>query len=444
MEYPNRPTEPWVSLNLAWRLPQESVIETQSSTSISRPPSSLKTTITAPQSQPSFQGLIDELRQYDSHPKRSQVMAGLLRKDPSTYIRAGVTSFQEFSDKAVAAGVVTLGYSKTEAGNPIATIYLTPAWKHSTPVQTKPSPLPDRHVTLPNTATVPNPSLFHNLVEELRRWPILRPNRTIVAGAMGNRHPLTCATAGCANFDEYFARAMEAGIVNLGETISPDGLVTRWISLNQDTEPRQSVPLLPGGTLEAQSSAPEPPPTITGRFKSLIEILQQEGDSCLDYFCATMRLMEHDPRAFKKSGVVGEGSGGFKGYVALAEEAGVVTVSEAGAQGARIKRISLNPAWRLAGVSIDSPMSATAPSKGSPVIPESFSPLVERLREMRDNNIARPFRWPVHAALVTKNPLIYSEVGVVDFSEYSKNAERAGIVTLGGEGKREWIALAVD
>ncbi|KZP20098.1 hypothetical protein FIBSPDRAFT_892265 [Athelia psychrophila] len=132
------------------------------------------------------------------------------------------------------------------------------------------------------------------------------------------------------------------------------------------------------------------------------------------------------------------------GYVALAEEAGVVTVSEAGAQGARIKRISLNPAWRLAGVSIDSPMSATAPNKGPPLVPESFSPLVERLREMRDNNIARPFRWPVHAALVTKNPSIYSEVGVVDFSEYSKNAERAGIVTLGGEGKREWIALALD
>ncbi|KZP20059.1 hypothetical protein FIBSPDRAFT_1045125 [Athelia psychrophila] len=441
-EYPDRLPDPWISLGLAWRLPQESAVAAQSSTFNSRPPSSLKATIAAPQSQSLFQSLIDEMRQHSSHPERSQVVTGLLKRDPSVYTRAGVTSFKQFTAKAVAAGVVTLGNSKTEAGKPMTTIYLTPAWKHSAPVQPKPSPLPNRIMPLPNTAAAPNPSSFRNLVEELRRWPIPRPNRIVVAAAMGNRHPLTCATAGCANFEEYFARAMEAGIVNLGETISPGGLVTRWISLKQDTEPRQSGSLPAGSTLEAQSPPQELPPTTTGKFKSLIEVLQQEGDSSLDYFRATMRLMEHDPRAFKKSGVVGESLGGFKGYVTLAEEAGVVTVSEAGAQGARIKRISLNPAWRLTGASGNNLKPATAHGKGPHSIPEPFSPLVERLREMHDNDITRPYLWTVHTALITKNPLIYSQIGVGDCSEYAKNAELAGIVTLGGEGQLQWIALA--
>ncbi|KZP20077.1 hypothetical protein FIBSPDRAFT_1045141 [Athelia psychrophila] len=296
---------------------------------------------------------------------------------------------------------------------------------------------------LPDTATAPNPSPFRNLVEELRRWPIPRPNRIAIAAAMGNRHPLACANAGCANFDEYFAGAMEAGIVNLGETISPD-LVTQWISLNQDTKPRQSVSSPAGSALGALSPPREIPPKITGRFKSLIAILQQEGNSCLEYSRATTGLMERVPKAFVKGGIVGASVGGFARYVTLAEEAGVVTVSEGGAPGDRIKWISLNPTLRLSGASMDSPMSAMAAGKEPPSIPESFLPLVERLREMRDNNIAQPFRWPVNAALITKNPSIYSEVGVVDFSEYAKNAELAGIVTLGGEGQREWIALAVN
>ncbi|KZP18851.1 hypothetical protein FIBSPDRAFT_1045959 [Athelia psychrophila] len=299
-----------------------SFIATQSSTCVSRPP--LKATDTAPQDRSLFQGLIDELRQHGSHPERSEVMAGLLRKDSSAYTRAGVTSFKKFADKAVAAGVVTLGYSRTEAGNPIATIYLTPAWKHSTLAQPQPSALPDRATPWPNTTTAPDLSPFRNLVEELERWSIPRPNRIAIAADIGNRHPLTCATAGCANFDEYFALAMEAGIVSLGKTISPGRPITRWISLNQGTEPRQSVHL-PAGVF----------------------------------------------------------------------------------------------------------------SKKPPPIPKSFSPLVERLRKMRDNNITRPLRWRVHAAL------IYSKVSVGDFSEYAKNAEVAGFVRLGGEGQREWIALAV-
>lgn len=119
----------------------------------------------------------------------------------------------------------------------------------------------------------------------------------------------------------------------------------------------------------------------------------------------------------------------------------MVAVGEDGTwQGARIKWVKLNPAWRLSGASVDSLVSPMTLRKGPLPIPESFSPLVDCLREMRDNNIARPFWWPVHAALVTRNPSIYAEVDVGDF----KNAEIAGIVTLGGESERDWIALAVD
>ncbi|KZP20097.1 hypothetical protein FIBSPDRAFT_1045154 [Athelia psychrophila] len=426
---------PTIYLTPAWRhstsvQPQPpSIRATQSSMCVSRPP--LKRTNAAPQDRSLFQELTDELRQQpeDSHPERDLVLIGRLRR------RADVPSFSRYAAKAVAAGAATSGNSKNGVGKVVHTANLTPAWKLSTPVQPRPSAFPDRTTPLP---TAPNLSPFRNLVEELRRWSIPRPNRIAIAADIGNRHPLTCATAGCANFDEYFARAMEAGIVSLGETISPGRPFTRWISLNQGTEPRQSVHLSAGSTAEARSPSRELPPQIAGRFKSLIAVLQQEGDPCLDYFGTITRLREYDPSAFKKSGVVGGGFGGFKGYVTLAEEAGVITVSETGAQGARIKWISLNLAWRLAGASIDSPLSATVPSKRLLSIPKSFSPLVEHLREMRDNNITRPFRWRVHAAL------IYSKIDVGDFSKYLEKAELAGIVTLGGWGQREWIALAVD
>ncbi|KZP18838.1 hypothetical protein FIBSPDRAFT_1045952 [Athelia psychrophila] len=213
-DYTVRPGVPWIALNPALRLSQESNQATPPSTSISRPPSSLEATSAAPQGRSLFQGLIDELREHGSHPDRSQVADSLLRKDSSAYTRAGVTSFKQFSAKAVAAGVVTLGKSKNDTGNLIPTIYLTPAWKHHRPATTQP--------------------------------------------------------------------------------------------------------------------------------------------------------------------------------------------------------------------------------KGS------LAPLTERLREMRDNNITRPYRWTVHTALITENPSVYSDVGVGDFSEYAQNAERAGVVLLGGEGQRQWIALAVD
>ncbi|KZP33213.1 hypothetical protein FIBSPDRAFT_924738 [Athelia psychrophila] len=321
-----------------WSFPNDSDVMTPSSENGSRLPSSLRATSAAPRDRSLFQGLIHELKQHGSHPDRSAVAIALLAGDPSAYARAGVVSFKRFAAKAVAAGVVTLGKSKNGAGRVINTIYLSPAWEHSTSVST-------------------------------------------------------------------------------------------------------------GKTLEAQPSAQELSPAIA-EFRCLIEVLQQERESCLDSAHVATWLMEHFPREFCKGGVIGESFGGFNNYVERAKKAGVVTVSKGNVQGGTwVQSISLNPTWRLAGASINTPMSTTVHSTGPPSVPESFSPLVERLREMRDNNIARPYRRTVHAALITENPLIYSTVGLGDFrefGEYAKDAERAGIVALGGEGEREWITLAVN
>ncbi|KZP25907.1 hypothetical protein FIBSPDRAFT_928896 [Athelia psychrophila] len=99
MEYPDRLPDPWISLSIAWRLPQESVTAIQSSAAVSRSPSSLEATSAAPQARSLFQGLIDELRQLSTRPLRSQVAAGLLKRDPSAYTRAGVVSFGHYIGK---------------------------------------------------------------------------------------------------------------------------------------------------------------------------------------------------------------------------------------------------------------------------------------------------------------------------------------------------------
>ncbi|KZP20060.1 hypothetical protein FIBSPDRAFT_1045126 [Athelia psychrophila] len=236
---------------VTWRIPDDS--DVAAPPNVSRPPSSLRATSAAPQDRSLFQGLIDELMQHGSHPDRSVVAVALLARDPSAYTRAGVATFKEFTVKAVAAGVVTLGTSKNGAGKVFNTIYLTPVWEH------------------PST-----------------------------------------------------------------------GLPVR-------------------STLVTQSSSPELPPAI--RFKSLIEVLQQKkGDPCLSHFHAIMRLMENDPLAFPKGGPFGESLRRFECYATLAEEAGVVTLSESSGT----KWVSLNPAWRPPGASIGIPMSAIAHGKAPP------------------------------------------------------------------------------
>ncbi|KAF7970812.1 hypothetical protein HWV62_22822 [Athelia sp. TMB] len=360
MQYPDgRPDAPWISLSSAWRLPEGSGKSTRSSTPTSQPPP-----------HPLFQGLIDEIRTQGPHPERTKVAIGLLKRDPSAYARAGATSFKTFTAKAVAAGVVTSGNSKTTAGQLMNKIYLTPAWEKANPVpvsqtssnairadtgkaestfdssstdkQSTPASLSqssrnenkDVPFSIPATPSE-SLSLFHCLLEEIRRWPIPCPNRVAVAATLNNRHPLVCANAGCANMEEYFAKAMNAGVVDLGETISANGRVTRWISLPQD-------------------------------MKATVECVNASQTS-------------------RSIAAIHEGTSSVSGL---------------------------------------------------------FAPLVKQLQEMRDNNVSKPHRWTVHTALISNKPSIYSDVGVGDFSEYANNAERAGLVTLGGVGERQWISLA--
>lgn len=230
---------PWISLSLALQTSQAEDINVSSSISSSRPPSPLRTNSNKGQDHLLFQGLIDELRQHDGHPLRSAVAIGLLKRDQFAYTRAGVTTFKEFAAKAVAAGVVTLGNRKTAGGNPGATIYLTAASRDPVTAPAQPSPVPKsepQSTPIPKSnKTMRDPSSFRHLVEEIQRWPIPRPNRIAIVAAMSKRHPLTCENSGCANFDEYFSQAMEAGIIELGESISANGIVTRWISLSDRT-----------------------------------------------------------------------------------------------------------------------------------------------------------------------------------------------------------------
>ncbi|KAF7982977.1 hypothetical protein HWV62_24572 [Athelia sp. TMB] len=348
MQYPDgRPDTPWISLSSAWRLSEGSRKSSRSSTPASQPPP-----------HPLFQGLIDEIRAQGSHPERTKVAIGLLKRDPSAYARAGVTSFKTFTAKAVAAGVLTSGNPQTTAGQLMNRIYLTPAWEKAIPAsvprtssseiradagtatKTFDSSSTDKQSTLASLSQssrsdikdVPlskpatrsdSLSLFRCLVEEIQRWPMPCPNRVAVAAALNNRHPLVFANAGCANIEEYFAKAMNAGVVDLGETISADGRITRWVSLPQDmkatveyanaSQTSRSIAAIHEGTSSA-----------SGLFAPLVEQLQEMRDNNVTKphrWTVHTALISNKPSIYSDFGV-----GDFSEYAKIAERAGLVTL----------------------------------------------------------------------------------------------------------------------
>lgn len=351
VEYSNRPPAPWISLSLAWRIPQGAVdTPTLSSDDGLRPLSSLSTSDKTDNDLSLFQGLIDELKQHSGHCLRSTVAEGLLKRDPSAYTRAGVTSFSAFISKAVSAGVVTLSSPEIDNGNPIMMIHLTPTWNGLSAVPRVPTPLPEIEppaVTVPNSDSstgIPDSTQFLHLIEEIQRWPTARPSRTAVAACMIDRYPLTYVEAGCANSDEYFSQAVDAGIIDLGETVSVKGLVTSWISLRQATaNPWQTSALPAGSTPEAETSWKEIPPAdsqpatpninppisvVPDSLLPLVVRLRELRNKKITrpyHWSVHIGLITENPSIYSNVGVTD-----LKGYAKNAEEAGIVMLGGEG------------------------------------------------------------------------------------------------------------------
>ncbi|TCD68928.1 hypothetical protein EIP91_009479 [Steccherinum ochraceum] len=76
-------------------------------------------------------------------------------------------------------------------------------------------------------------------------------------------------------------------------------------------------------------------------------------------------------------------------------------------------------------------------------IPQAFFPLVQLLREMRDEGNPRPLRSNVAIKLIHRQKNVYELARVNKFKAYCEQACREGIVELGGREGGAWISLSI-
>lgn len=436
-----------------------------------------------------FQALVDGLQPYGgSRVTRSSVATILAAHgSPSIFLQAGITGnktkmFKKYIALAEAAGIITTGQGENPH-DATQWISLNSEWQlpDDTHASTSvPSVTLDPGQLVPNltnpAADIINPAgqmppivsgyaFFQVLIEEIQRQNHPCPKCTTIAVALETRDSSIYSRLGVANFEEYIDRAIREGIISRGETIYVNGKTTQWISLNSAWQrpqhfrtptppPTTHSPYIhvppsndevednlvasastcgahvvgecPGSAVPKPASLGAPPSELPPAFRSLIEVLRGEQNNQLA--CSSFKL---DPRTYELAGVTSRGQ-----YYRLAVEQGIVTLNEEEVDGIRQRCISLNPVWRLPS---DTPIDPLETTRGRQVC--EFDVMVRLLEKTRENGVPRPFRSAVDKDLLAQNQSVYSEVGARDFSEYADLAKNAGIVELGGEGWRQWIAL---
>jgi hypothetical protein len=80
------------------------------------------------------------------------------------------------------------------------------------------------------------------------------------------------------------------------------------------------------------------------------------------------------------------------------------------------------------------------PSSNQPILTARFSILLGILKEARANGCLHVSRSDL-GTILTKHRHVYKQASVAHFKAYVTEAERAGIVELGGKGNKQWIAL---
>ncbi|KAJ2917205.1 hypothetical protein MD484_g3173, partial [Candolleomyces efflorescens] len=183
-------------------------------------------------------------------------------------------------------------------------------------------------------------------------------------------------------------------------------------STTQDSMPSRTSPLRDAEmfTPEAMTDAEMFEAAI---FQPLTQVLREalaEGMERPIRSHIGAKLIQNDPQVYKNAGVTR-----FAQYIIMAESSGVIeTGGNAGA--AWIKLVL-------------------------PDIPIALDPLVQVLREARDEGMVHPLRSYIGAKLVAKDAIVYKKAGVTRFSQYITIAEGMGIVEVGGQDGGAWIKL---
>ena len=385
----------------------------------------------------------------DPEPQFFIVCPRLLRKNPSIFEDAGVTTFEEYVQMAVGADVITVRGGK----NNDSSLKLRPTYCHSPVCSLTPARAADPPPTLsPSIA----PS-FTPLVEFLKSKQLMSSQPISfsevfahLVSTLGYADLVSLCTSvpGVTTFGQYIDAAIASGLISLvgGSTASRSALVSlrdagpargTGLQLPDDPSPpvhrRALTKYLP--TLPSPSSINITPNSFRDLTAVLTELQALTGKSVFRFPSVTPLLLGRRPDALTSVGVTE-----FGDYVTLAMESGVVRVGGMD-QGDGWVSLS-NPSPRGSAISLQPSKSsgggmvtATSPLvslKGGGVDPK-FVDLVETLGEIWRTGEKKPLFSLVGAQLLKdgeRKARTLNACGVIKFKAYAELAKDEGIIEV--------------
>jgi len=392
----------------------------------------------------------------DPEPQFSIVCPRLLRKNPSTYEEAGVTTFEEYVRAATEAGVVAVRGAKDGDGS----FKLCPAYcNHPASSRT-----PTEPTCTPPTRGASTVSPFTPLVDFLKskQSTTVRPIAfSDVYYHLVSTYPdlvsLCTGVPGATTVVQYIDAAVASGLVSLveeGTNAAGDMEVSFCVGLpdrpSPPAQPSISTTPLPS---PREISVSSPPVNVSsGSFRDLTAVLTElrasTGESAFRFSSVIPLLLERKPNAYASVGVAG-----FEDYVTLAMENGVVTAGWIDQPDGWVTSNDPEPAGPAAPLQASKSWwddLATVPPpiitnpKGGGVDPE-FVDLVETLGEIWRTGDETPLLSHVGTQLLKderKRARTLVACGVRKFKAYAEIAKNEGIIYIYyGEPGEERVSL---
>jgi len=405
---------------------------------------------------PSFYDLIEILNELrlagDSEPQFFIVGRRLLRYNPSIYEDAGVTTFGEYIRAATGAGIVTVRGAMNGDGS----VKLCPAY-FNPPVASR---TPTGATSTPPTRAASAASPFAPLVDFLKSKQLTNGQPISFSDVyyhLVSTYPdlvsLCAGIPGVTTIVQYIDAAVASKAVSLveGTTASGDVFLSFRVGLpdrpSPPTQPSASTTPLPSlpPSREIPSSSPPvnvPASTFLDLAVVLTELRVSTGESTFRFSSVIPLLLERNPNAYASIGVAG-----FKEYVTLAMENGVVTTGWMDQDDGWVTLKHSEPAGLAVPLQSSKSwwddMAPPLPPLGGGVEPH-FVDLVVTLGKMWRTGEEAPLLSLVGTRLLAVNGIrerTLNAAGVHTFWDYAQLAENAGIVEIRWRSQKRTISL---
>ncbi|KZP18857.1 hypothetical protein FIBSPDRAFT_933244 [Athelia psychrophila] len=411
--------------------------------------------------QSDFHSLVGILRERGVGRIECKAVATMLKvRDPLAYSKVPAMNEARneanYFRKAAKQGIIILGEDRQSKWIELATTWRLPIDGEG-PSREPPEPAPLARPTLFSGEL----SLFREFIEMLQNQPSFRMPINEARTALRDSPIDFCARAGCEKMKAYIRLAMTKGVVTFFEQTTIDGPYMRYVQLNAtfqtpfntsssidtsiDTTSNihqleasfesDFAPQVADSVVAAQMQTPSKfaaQASSSLDFKPLVQVLQRETSGLPFSWNISTAMKTVNPSTGYRGGL------SWKNYIALAMDLGIVTTLPSG---------NINPfiALKVGWEKLLVPLDYATPTSTTPTILNQdqvhdvhtvargeFSLLIEKLQEMRDNGVPRPYQSTVHAHVIDRKPSIYEDAGVESFAEYFDLAKDKGIVELGG------------